>query len=94
MVLEQIDPPQGRNTFGDLNTFGRFSIPWIAPPQGLDLDDEFFPDDMLFLDIDDMLFLDSDDMLFLDALAVTTEIQTHELVDITTHVPEPITTHI
>jgi len=35
MVLEQIDPPQGRENFGDLNTFGRFSIPWILPPQGI-----------------------------------------------------------
>jgi len=65
MVLEQIDPPQGRNGFGDLNTFGHFLIPWIQPPQGLDIEDEFFANAMLFLDDVDMLFLDDVEMLFL-----------------------------
>lgn len=93
MVLEQIDPPQGRNTFGELNTFGRFSVPWIQPPQGLDVDNEFFAEDMLFLNFEDMLFLDDEDMLFLGSSQDIPEIQTHALEDITTHDGELITVH-
>jgi len=93
MVLEQIDPPQGRTAFGDLNTFGHYSIPWILPPQGLDLEDTAFPEEMLFLDDDGMLFLDTDPMLFLDGVPQPLPLQTHIDEDITTHDLESITTH-
>lgn len=93
MVLEQIDPPQGRTAFGQLNTFGRYSIPWVLPPQGLDLEDTAFPDEMLFLDDDGMQFLDTDPMLFLDGAAQPLPLQTHTDDDITDHLLEPITTH-
>ena len=94
MVLEQIDPPQGRKGFGQLNTFGKFSISWILPPQGFDIEDDVFAEEMLFLDNDGMLFLDDDPMLFLDTEKQLADLRTHTPEDITTHDDIIITTHL
>ncbi len=39
MVNLSADPPQGRSASKQLRTTGRFSIPFISPPQGLGLEE-------------------------------------------------------